>query len=294
MPSTLIFGYGYLGERVGRLLLDRGETVFGTTRDPAKADRLRGLGVMPVLLDVTQPASLTNLPNVDRVLYCVGFDRRAGQGIRAVYVDGFRAALGQIRATSPRCPVVYASSTGVYGGDDADWVDETTPVTPHTESGRACFDAEQVLAEAGGPSIILRFAGLYGPDRIMRREGLIRGEPVVGNPDKFLNFIQIDDAATVAVRALDEVAKSDTDLFLVSDGHPVSRTQFYATTAELLGASSPRFEDPKPGTPEAKREESNKRINNRKLLDRWGSILQYPDIRSGLFASLKAETSPRS
>ena len=120
----------------------------------------------------------------------------------------------------------------------------------------------------------------------MRQESLKRGEPVVGSPDKFLNFIQIDDAAAITVRALDDVETDGRNLFLISDGHPVTRTEFYGVTAELLGAPPPRFESPAPGSPEAKREESNKRIDNRKLLDRWGNILRYPDIRAGLAASL--------
>ena len=295
MPSTLIFGCGYLGRRVARRLIDRGVTVFGTTRTRAPADALRRLGVEPVILDVTDPGSLAGLPKVDSVLHCVGFDRQSGRSIREVYVDGFQNVLDALFRQQPGCPIVHASSTGVYGGDDGGWVDEVAPVEPLTESGRACLDAERLLTErhAAG-SVILRFAGLYGPDRIMRREGLERGEPVVGSPDKFLNFVQIDDAAAVAVRALDETGPLGSELFLVSDGHPVTRAEFYGAACEYLGAPPPRFASPAPGRPEAKREGSNKRISNRKLLDRWGDILQYPNIRVGLAASLRAEVRPQT
>ena len=288
--STLIFGCGYLGERVAARLLARGEPVFGTTRSQAGAERLRARGIEPVVADVTRPETLADLPEVGRVLYCIGFDRRAGKSIGEVYVDGLRVVLDRLIERNPAAAVVYASSTGVYGGDDGDWVTEETPAEPLTESGRACLAAEDVLRAAPVRSIILRYAGLYGPDRIMRRESLLRGEPVVGSPSKFLNFVQIDDAAAVAVQALE--FNEGSDLYLVSDGNPVTRTQFYATVAELLGAPPPRFEDPKPGSPEAAREGSNKRISNRKLLDRWGDILRYPDIRAGLAASLASLTVP--
>ncbi len=292
MPTsaTLIFGCGYLGRRVGRLLVERGEQVYGTTRGPGKADGLAAMGISPVIADVMEPGSLGHLPAVDRVLYCVGFDRKAGRSIRQVYVDGFRNFLDALSERQPGCPIVYASSTGVYGGNDGGWVDETSPADPQTESGRACFEAEELLLDRSDAqqlsAIVLRYAGLYGPSRIMRQESLQRGEPVVGSPDKFLNFIQIDDAAAITVRALDDVETDGRNLFLISDGHPVTRTEFYGVTAELLGAPPPRFESPAPGSPEAKREESNKRIDNRKLLDRWGNILRYPDIRAGLAASL--------
>ncbi len=288
-PSTLIIGCGYLGKRVGRLLVGRGDRVFGTSRSRDKADALAASGIEPVIAEVTRPETLADLPIVDRILYCVGFDRSAGQPIRQVYVDGFKTTLQAISGRQPSCPIVYASSTGVYGGDDGDWVDEASPVEPRTESGRACFDAEQVLASHAGPSVILRYAGLYGPGRIMRLESLRKGEPVVGNPDKSLNLIQIDDAAAVTVRALDDLAGLRLEIFLVSDGHPLFRSEFYGATAELLQAPSPRFVAPSPGSPEAKREGSNKRVSNRKMIERWGNILRYPDIRSGLAASLNAE-----
>ena len=291
VPSTLIFGCGYLGRRVASLLIRRGDVAYGTTRGDQGARSLADLGIQPVIADVTRPETLADLPVVDRVLYCVGFDRGAGASIREVYVDGFRAALDRLLAANPRCPVVYAGSTGVFGGDDGDWVDEDSPVDPQTESGRACRDAEGLLAAADCPSIVLRLAGLYGPGRIMRREGLVRGEPVVGSPDKFLNFVQIDDAAAVAVRALDDVARGDRELFLVADGNPVTRAQFYGTAAELLGGPPPSFVAPEPGSPEAKREGSNKRINNHKLLARWPEAIRHSTIRSGLVASLRAEAT---
>lgn len=288
-PSTLIFGCGYLGRRVGQILVDRGQKVYGTTRSQDKASSLVASGIEPVIADVTRPESLDNFPTVGRILYCVGFDRGAGLPIRQVYVDGFKNALRAIADRQPACPIVYASSTGVYGGDDGEWVDESSPVEPRTESGQACFDAEQALAGHAGPSIILRYAGLYGPSRIMRLESLRKGEPVVGNADKFLNLIQIDDAAAITVRALEDVAGHRLEVFLISDGHPTTRSEFYGATAELLQAPSPRFAAPSPGSPEAKREGSNKRIDNRKMVDRWGDTLRYADVRSGLAASLDVE-----
>ncbi len=293
-PSTLIFGCGYLGERVARRLVARGDQVYGTTRRSDRAAELTKIGIQPLIADVTDRQSLLRLPEVDRVLFCVGFDRRAGNSIRQVYVDGFAQVLDSLYSDTPKnCSLLYVSSTGVYGGNDGGWVDETTPAAPQTESGQACLDAEHLLANhplrGDGSTGVLRMAGLYGPGRIMRQASLQRGEPVVGAPDKYLNFIQIDDAAAVTVRALDELASWDFDLWLVADGNPVTRTEFYGTAAELLHAPPPTFEPPESGSPAALREESNKRISNRKLIDRFGSILRYPDVRSGLAASIRAD-----
>lgn len=285
--TTLIVGCGYLGQRVGRILSDRGERVFGTTRRPEKAAELAVWGVEAVVADVLDPDSLAAFPEADRVLYCVGFDRSAGVPIRTVYVDGLRHALGRLIDRAGK--LVYVGSTGVYGQDDGGWVDEDSPAHPRTESGRACLEAETVVrgykAEGELPLAVVRFSGLYGPGRIMRRESLLRGEPIVGDPTKYLNLIHIEDAAAAAVAALDR-GKAGA-LYLASDDRPAPRSEFYALAAESLHAPPPRFEPPAPGSPAAGREESNKRVSNRRIRVELGLTLRYPDIRSGVPAALE-------
>jgi len=285
---TLILGCGYLGRRVGRLLSGRGDRVLGTTRSESRSAELARWGVEGVVADVLEPDSLDHLPEVDRVLFCVGFDRSAGVPIRRVYVDGLRSALERLAGRVGS--LVYASSTGVYGGDDGGWVDETSAAGPRTESGRACLEAEGVVREfeAQGrlPSTILRYSGLYGPDRLMRREPLLRGEPIVGSPDKILNLVHIDDAAAAAVAALDRAGIGD--LFLISDDRPAPRAEYYRLAAEALGAPPPRFVPAAAGSPEAGREGSNKRVSNRRMHAELGLSLIYPDITTGVPAAIAA------
>ncbi len=292
-PTTLIFGCGYLGRRVARLLLDRGERVPGTARSQARCDELSRLGIEPLLADVLDPNTLDHLPEVDRALYCVGFDRSSGRPIRDVYVSGLGHALDRLAGRTSN--LVYASSTGVYGDDDGGWVDEETPAGPRTESGRACLDGEGLVRawEAEGPrrASILRFAGLYGPGRVMRRDSLLRGEPVVGDPEKFLNLIHIDDAASAAVAALDRPDQGG--LFLVGDDRPAPRREFYARVAESLGAPAPTFRPPTPGSPEAGREGSNKRVSNRRMHSELGIALRYPDLTTGVPAALLGDSPAR-
>ena len=286
--KTLIVGCGYLGRRVARLLNERGDRVFGTTRSLGRAIELARWGVEAIVADVMVPDSLARLPEVDRVLYCVGFDRSKGVPIRAVYVDGLRHALGHLIERAGK--LIYASSTGVYGQDDGGWVDEDSPAEPSSESGRACLEAEGVVRsyEADGqlPSTILRFSGLYGPGRVMRKEGLMQGRPILGDPEKYLNLVHIDDAATAAVAALDRGQPGS--LYLVSDDRPAPRREFYALAAESLGAPAPRFEAPEPGSQKAGREESNKRVSNARMKADLGVTLAYPDITSGVAAAIEA------
>ena len=285
MSTTLIVGCGYLGRRVGRLLADRGERVFGTTRTGAKAEELARMAIEPVIVDVLNPSTI-RLPVADRVLYCVGFDRGAGVPMRMVYVDGLRNVLSRLPASPGR--FAYASSTGVYGRDDGGWVDEDSPAEPRHDPGKVCLEGEET-ARAQGTAIVLRFSGLYGPGRIPRKSAIGHGEPIVGDPRKFLNVIQIDDAATATVAALDRGEPGR--IYLATDDRPVERREFYARVAEGLGAPAPRFLPPEPGSPEARREESNKRASNRRLRGELAVSLAYPDIATGIPASLAAENA---
>ena len=283
--KTLIIGTGYLGERVARLLVARGDRVYGTTRSLGRAIELSRLGIEAVVADVMVPDSLSRLPEVDRVLYCVGYDRSKGVPIREVYVEGLRHALGHLVDRAGR--VVYAGSTGVYGQNDGEWVDEDSPAEPRSESGKACLEAEETLRSSALPSTILRYSGLYGPGRIMRREGLLKAEPIVGDPDKFLNLIHIDDAARAAIAALDPPEPGV--LYLATDNRPAPRREFYTLAAEALEAPAPRFEVPEPGSAKAGRDESNKRASNAKIRAELGFEPLYPDVTTGVPAAIRAD-----
>ncbi len=291
--TTLILGCGYLGRRVGHLLSQRGETVYGSVRSPQRASELSAWGIEPVIANVLDPGSLVALPPADRVLYCVGFDRRAGIPMRTVYVEGLRNVLANVPPGLNR--LVYAGSTGVYGQDDGGWVDEQSPTEPIHESGRVCLEAEDLLREVASrrdlSAVVVRFSGLYGPDRIIRRTSIERSEPIPGDPRKWLNLIHIDDAAQAAVAALDQTAPGP--IYLASDDRPLPRQEYYALVARALGAPEPRFEPPSPGSPEANREGGNKRISNRRLKEELGVSLRYPDVQTGLTATL-ARSADRS
>jgi len=289
--STLIVGCGYLGQRVGALLRQKSERVFGTVRSARRAAELGRLGIEPLIADVLDLQSLRGLPTAERVFYCVGFDRSAGSTMRSVYVDGLQNVLDRLQSQTAR--FVYASSTGVYGQTGGEWVDEESLADPAHESGRICLEAEQrcrawALSRNGlVGELILRFAGLYGPGRVVRRSMLEQGKPIPGDPAKYLNLVHIDDAARAVIAALETTAADS--LFLIADDRPVSRHEYYSLIAALVGAPEPRFELPRPGTPEEGRDATNKRIRNQRMRHRLGLDLLYPDVATGLPSALDRE-----
>ena len=130
-------------------------------------------GITGIVGDVTQPQTL-NLPEADIVLIAVGMDRSMYSDVEAVYVGGLRNVLDNL--PQPK-HLIYVSSTGVYGDFDGQWVDESSTTQPLRFGGKACLKAEQLIRESdlANRSTLLRFAGIYGADRVPTKERIKAG-----------------------------------------------------------------------------------------------------------------------
>jgi nucleoside-diphosphate-sugar epimerase len=275
----LIIGCGYLGLRVARRWIAAGHEVAGLVRSPASAEALDRENVRPITADVTVPATLRDLPAADTLLYAVGYAANGGASRAAVYVDGLRAVLD---ATSPDVRrVILISSTGVFAEQGGGSVDETSPCHPVRESGQALLAAERVLAShrCGTLGIVLRLAGIYGPGRLPRRAELASGEPLPIAAGQHVNLIHVEDAAA-AVLAADSYAQPPRT-YIISDGHPVERRQYFTELARHFGLPPPSFRDPLPGEASSRRG-SDKRVSNARMLAELPFKLMYPTYREGL------------
>ena len=277
MATHLIIGCGYLGRVVAQQWFAAGHRVAALTR--SRLDELRALGIEPIAGDVTHPDSL-KLPVADTVLYAIGLDRSTGKGMRDVYLDGLTNVLNVLPAQRR---FIYVSSTSVYGQTDGDWVDEDSPTEPAEENGRIVLECERLLRRRMPAAIILRFAGIYGPGRLIKRIAVEKAEPLAIDPDKLINLIHVEDGARAVVAAGERAQPAAT--YNVCDNKPMQRREFYSELALLLGAPAPRFE------PKA-RERSNRRISSRRLRTDLGVDLMYPDFRAGLRQAIGGGTAP--
>jgi nucleoside-diphosphate-sugar epimerase len=277
----LIIGCGYLGRRVAAQWRLAGHAVTALTRSPDNAQTLQSLGIEPILGDVLDPASLRPLPSADCILYAVGHDKRAVPSKREVYIDGLQNVLRELAPRATRC--LYVSSTSVYGQNAGEWVDETSPCHPITLDGQICLEAEEIARSKG--AIILRFSGLYGPGRLLRRIEAVRsGQPVTGNPDGYLNLVHVDDGARV-IAALAE-HNNPAATYLVTDDKPILRRAYYGRLAELVGAPQPTFE-----TNSTDAIALNKRCSNARLHAELGDFLRFPTFDLGLADAITNEAA---
>jgi nucleoside-diphosphate-sugar epimerase len=273
--TKLVVGCGYLGLRVARLWRNAGARVCAVTRSADRARALAAEGLDPLVGDVTAPDGLPALPAVDTLFWAVGFDRASGASYRDVHVAGLGRVLDAISG-APR--VVFASSTGVWGTEDGSVVDETTPAHPAREAGRVLLEAEEMLrARTGDRGTALRFAGLYGPGRLPRLDDLKAGRPIAADPDSWLNLVHVDDAARIVVAVA--AAPHARRLYVVSDGHPVRRRDWYAHLAARTGSPPPSFD-----TAAERTRGADKRVDPSLLFRDIPLALTYPDSFRGIDA----------
>ena len=138
----------------------------------------------------------------------------------------------------------------------------------------------------GATAIVLRMAGIYGPGRIPNREALEHGKTIPAPAAGWLNLIHVDDAASVVLAA--ERAEAGPRHYLVSDGCPVARRDYYRQLALLLEAPDPQFLSPDATLPSAVRAKSDKRISNSRLMSELDVQLAYPSFREGLASIVAA------
>jgi len=272
---NIIVGCGYLGRRVARRWLASKRPIVALTRNNAEA--MTALGIEPLIGDVLDPHTLGRWPEAETVLYSVGLDRTTGKSMREVFVHGLDNVLGTL-APGPR--FIYVSSTSVYGQTHGEFVDEQAATEPAEESGAIIREAENLLRRKRPDAILLRFAGLYGLDRLLRRQTQLRsGEPIAGDPERWLNLIHVEDGADAVLAAESRGVPGET--YNIVDDQPTTRRTYYTFLAELTGAPAPRFSG------QADARANNRRVSNAKAKRTLKWRPNYPSYREGLPAAIR-------
>ncbi len=286
---VLIMGCGYVGLPLGVELVRLGHEVFGVRRAASADASLAAAGIKPLAADVTRPADLARLPGpFDWVVNCVSSDRGGGDQYREVYLQGTRNLVECLAAAPPK-KFVYTSSTSVYGQTDGSPVKETSPAEPATETGRILLETENVLLDAVRqkqfPAVILRVAGIYGPDRGHLFLQYLKNEArITGRGERFINMIHRDDLVGVIIAALKNGRPGE--IYNAVDDEPVAQIHFFRWLSETLGKWMPPFA----GEAEdagRKRGLTNKRVQNRKLRMELGHQFKYPNFRKGYTAEIQ-------
>ncbi|MBI1417077.1 MAG: SDR family NAD(P)-dependent oxidoreductase [Limimaricola sp.] len=282
MTRTLLsFGHGYSARALARLLPARDWRIIGTTRNEDKLAALMAEGTEPRLWPGAN--MLPALDAATHLLISAAPDAEGDPVLRALR-DEIAARAGQFQW------VGYLSTTGVYGDNGGDWVDEDSPLNPATARGQARVQAEGDWAALGLPLHIFRLAGIYGPGRgpfAKVREGTARR---IVKPGQVFSRIHVEDIAQVLAASI--ARPNPGAVYNVCDDDPAPPEDVIEHAAHLLGLPVPPAEDFETAemTPMARSfYAESKKVRNDRIKDELGVVLQYPDYRAGLSALLVAE-----
>ncbi len=279
---VVILGCGYVGIELGRQLQEGGHEVIGVRRSATGVAAVEAAGIEPIEGDVTDPDALASIPDADALVYLTSPGRGGVDAARSAYVEGLRATLDEFeRRSSPPDRLCYASSTGVYGDHRGGWVDERTTIDPTTDREAVLAEAESIARDGAIDGTVVRFAGLYGPERY-RLERYLDGPITEG----WVNLLHRDDAAGT-IRFLLERDLGRGEVLLAVDNEPIERPALARWLAEQCGVEPPETvtveeriarDDPPPSA--RRRIRADKRCCNERLRE-LGYEFSYPTYRHG-------------
>lgn len=220
MRVVVTGGTGLLGVPLIRALRERGDTVIGLTRDPARAKQ-KLEAISWVAADLENPGPwCDSLAGADAIVHLAGesvgdkrWDARQKQRIRDSRVESARVIVEAIaRLERKPAVLVTASGTDLYPyaiegfGDD----EEVTEADPPGDTflARVCRDweAEALAAEAHGVRVVcmrtgLVVAGGLALERLSKPfKWFVGGK--IGSGEQWISWIGIRDAVAVYANAI--------------------------------------------------------------------------------------------
>jgi nucleoside-diphosphate-sugar epimerase len=281
---VIVFGAGFVGKPLCRLLENEGHHVVAVARHEAE-----GFSAC----DITDCKALEGLREevgqADAMVHCASSGSGSADRLaryRAVYLEGCRNI---IRVFSP-ARLVFASSSSVYGQTDGSIVDESSCAEPLTETGRVLLEAEELVLGYGGS--VARLAGIYGPGRSYLLKRYLEGAARIdgdspGTEGRWINQIHRQDAASALAHlvGMDE----HSGIYNLCDETPLRQRACYDHFNHRFGLGVPEVLPPDRGRA---RGWSNKRVSGARLLaagwrPRYASYFEALDHDPELLSSIR-------
>ena len=269
MPISIL-GCGWLGLPLAQTLLQRGHPVKGSTTRNEKLAMLEERGITPYLIRFSPQINDDYRPDFfDSEVLIVNIPPKRGEEATEVYPQQIASLLRVIR-DAPVQKVLFVSSTSVYPNANGP-VRESDTSEEVKASGRALLTTERMMQEQPGvQTTVLRFCGLFGPERNPGR--FLAGKTLPGSGRTPVNMIHLDDCIAIIVEILEKEVWGET-FNACADVHP-AKEDFYGVAAQQLAFDPPQFE--------ATEEDAYKVVDSSKLKKMLNYRFKYPDPKSAI------------
>lgn len=238
MKKTVgVIGCGWLGLPLAMEMVNMGYTVNGSTTSKEKMELLKGKGIQPFLIALSEDrieGPIEEFLNGVQLLI-INVPPKLRGGNKEDYVKKMRLLHDKISKSLIK-EVVFVSSTSVYGDAEGE-VDEETPPCPTTESGEQLLASENIFRdEPNLLTTIIRYGGLIGPDRHPIKN--LAGKKVA-NGNFPVNLIHLNDAIGIIVNIVSQGLWGE--VFNGVYPHHPSKRDYYSSEARKRNLPLPEF-----------------------------------------------------
>ena len=278
--KAFIFGLGYSGRALARLLLAQGWRVSGTRREASPLDGgLEAVEVHAFTAGRPIPDAASAFEGASHILSTIAV------------VDGTDPVLAAHGDDLARLGAWagYVSATSVYTEADGGWVTEESPTEPSVKRGRLRRHAETAWQD-GLAAEVFRAAGIYGPGRSPFLDLLEGKGRIIVKQGHAFNRIHVEDMARVIAAAMEN--PSPRRVLNLADGSPCEAGLVTRYAADLLGVPAPEavpFEEAELSPMARSFYATSRKVDSSRIGRELGVDLLYPDYRAGMRAVLAAE-----
>jgi len=283
----VIIGCGDIGLRVAKIWKNLGKAIFGVVKSENSLEQLRQQHIHAISADLSMPDTLSKLTaqlTQNTLIYYF-----APPPIKGTQDTSMTNFLTHFTPDSLPAHLIYISTSGVYGHQQGELVDEKTPTNPQADRAKRRYHAEEQLRQwsenTSVPITILRVGGIYGATRLPLKRIKDQIPMLHEHLAPLTNRIHEDDLAQICVAAAQE--KAYGEIYNVSDGTNSNMTEYFNTIADAFDLPRPPLVD----WEEAKKTISqgmlsylkeSRRMDNTKMINGLNVKLIYPSLQDSL------------
>lgn len=272
-PSVLWLGFGDIAARCAPQLLKQDFSVTGVCR----SDKFLPSGVRRIRANLDCATELESVlaEHFDYIVCSFTPSGRSEHDYQQAYYTRLEGVLAQL---TPRPPshLIYCSSTRVYTQNRGEWLDENSPCFPSVGPAQILLNTEKLLLNRGFSSTVVRFSGIYGPNRFHLLRQVLAGK---GGDRAYTNRIHVEDCAGLIAhlvrRHVDGIELPNC--LVASDDEPVQAHVLRMWLAEQMHCAESLNLVEGEGKPRAM---AGKRFRN-KVVAQLAYVFRYANYRIG-------------
>ncbi len=242
MSRISILGCGWLGLPLGEQLISHGFHVNGSTTTSNKLKIIERTGIKPYFIDLS-PDFKGDISFFNCDILIINIPPRNSETDDQYHEKQLLSIRNQV-ISKKVSKVIFISSTAVYPNTNGVVCESDADESNLSRGGVPLLKMEKLFAnEDAFETTVIRFGGLYGPDRHPGR--FLAGKEGLKGADNPINMIHRDDCIAIIEQVIENNLWNDTVNAVAPSIQ--TRKEFYVNAAEELGMEAPSFgEEPQP------------------------------------------------